>query len=213
MTLLYDSVTLAMHAQSAPDHEFQDTLARAAIVASMLYIEACANCCLSLLSLTSRFSEEIDRLPTGAKLDLFLRLKYKNRILDRSRVEYQGFVELRRFRDAFVHPKAQKYEWIEWAEEESVSASPRTNLLSLPTIPSFCGPPDAAIAIRATHIFVGHFFRDLCRMKPTSVATLLTSYDQVPGTRSQLIPYWRSHVHAWLARESIDLSYIRIGKL
>ena len=125
MTLLTDSIRLAMEAQRFDDNDFRNTLARASIVSSVLYVEACANCCIDLLELPSQFGAEVDRMSTAGKLDFFLHMKFKGRAIDRSRAEYQIYGELRKFRDAFVHPKAQKYEWLEWSENSSTATSPR----------------------------------------------------------------------------------------
>lgn len=112
-TLLADSISLAMESERHEDLDVRNTLARASIVSSVLFLEACANCCLDLLGLGTRFSDEVDRLPTIAKYDLFLHIRFRGRSIDRSRCEYQGYVELKTLRDSFVHPRAQKYEWIE----------------------------------------------------------------------------------------------------
>jgi hypothetical protein len=213
MTLLFDSISLGMQAQVAPDNDLSTTLSRASIVASTLFIEACANCALDLLALKPRFAGEVDRLSTAGKLDLFLHLRFKGRALDRSRVEYQGYVELKRFRDAFVHPRAQKFDWLEWSEESSESTSPQTNLLRLPTIPAFCGPEVVPTVLQATHRFMAYFFKDLCKMKPSHVTGLLFSRNPVPELKFASIPYWRPHVHAWLAREKVNIDYMRIGTL
>ena len=213
MTLLFDSISLGMQSQVAPDNDLSTTLARASIVASTLFIEACANCALDLLALKPRFADEVDRLSTAAKLDLFLQLRFKDRALDRSRVEYQSYVELKRFRDAFVHPRAQKSDWVEWSEESSESVSPQSNLLRLPTIPAFCGPELVPTVLQATHRFMGYFFKDLCKMKPSHVTGLLFSRDPIPELKFAAIPYWRPSIHAWLAREKVAINYMRIGTL
>jgi hypothetical protein len=207
MTLLYDSITLGMMSQVAPDNDASMTLARASVVATTLYIEACANSCVDLLNLSARFGGEVDRMSTVAKLELFLRLQYKGRALDRSRTEYQGYVELKRFRDAFVHPKAQRYEWKSWSEEASESVSPQTNLLGLPTIPSFCGPEVVPTALRASHAFMGYFFRDLCKMLPSHVTGLLFSRQPLPDVKQGDVPYWRRPIHTWVAEQGISLKY------
>ena len=203
MTLLYDSITLGMMSQTALDNDSSMTLSRASVVATSLYVEACANSCVDLLNLSTRFGDEVDRMSTIAKLELFVQLRYKDRVLDRSRTEYQGYVELKRFRDAFVHPKAQKYDWKTWSDEESESFSPQTSLLGLPTIPSFCGPEVVPIALRASHAFMNYFFRDLCRMLPSHVTGLLFSRQALPDLKTGDVPYWRRHIHRWLAEQGI----------
>lgn len=213
MTLLFDSISLGMMSQVAPDNDASTTLARASVVATTLYIEACANCCLDHLDLPSRFADEVDRLSTAAKLEIFLRLKYPGRTMDRSRVEYQGYSELKRFRDVFVHPRAQQYQWKSWSEEESESFSPQTSLLGLPLIPSYCGPEVVPVALKASHAFMSYFFRELCRMRPLHVTGLLFSREQTPHPKAGDVPYWRKNIHTWLANEGVSLKYMRIGRL
>ena len=210
MTLLDDSVSLAMEAEDHFASDFQNTLSRASIISSVLYVEACANCCIDLLELSGRFADEVDHMSTAAKLDFFLHVRFRGRAIDRSRAEYQVYAELRRLRDAFVHPKAQKFDWIEWSETASTSTSPKFQASGLPRIPAFCSSKDAISALRATHAFMGHFFRDLCRMRPTHVSALLNSEDVIPNTKEAVIPYWTRPAKHWLSRNSIDLSYLRL---
>jgi len=213
MTLLTDSIRLAMEAQRFDDNDFCNTLARASIVSSVLYVEACANCCVDLLQLPAQFAAEVDRMSTAAKLDLFLHMKYKGRAIDRSRAEYQLYGELRKFRDAFVHPKAQRYEWLKWSEEGSTATSPRLKATGLPRIPAFAYSEDALKALRSTHKFIGYFFGDLCRMRPTHVSTLLSSEDESPSVKGPVFPYWPRAIQWWLRREGVDMSYMRLGRL
>ena len=71
-TLISDAIALAIEAQNHSEIETQNTLARASIISSVLFLEACANCCLDMLALNQRFAADVDRLPTISKFDLFL---------------------------------------------------------------------------------------------------------------------------------------------
>lgn len=209
-TLVSDSIALAMDSISHDDYDLRSTLARASIISSALYLEACANCCLDLLDLGSRFSDEVDRLPTIAKYDFFLHMKFRDRSIDRSRAEYQGYVELKTLRDSFVHPRAQHYEWLEWSENSSVSISPKSKSLGISKIPSYCYSEDAVIALRASHRFARYFFSGCARFRPSQVSALLHSEAEVPDLKDKVASCWPKSTQTWLEDNAIDLSYMRI---
>ncbi len=56
---LEDSVVLAMRSESEEDFEIGATLARSSILATMLFVEACANTCLDMLALDSAFASDV----------------------------------------------------------------------------------------------------------------------------------------------------------
>lgn len=209
-TLVSDSIDLAMEAELHADHDFQHTLARASILSSALFVEACANACIDLLGLGSKFADEVDRLPTIGKLDLFLHVRLRGVAINRSRAEYQGFCELKNLRDSFVHPRAQRYEWLEWTESSSVSTAPKTKSLGMSKIPSFCFSGDAIIALRAAHRFTGYFFRECARMRPKQVSALFHSESVVPDLTDTVTPSWPMSTKKWLDSRSIDVSYFRV---
>lgn len=209
-TLVADSIDLAMDAEINGDIDQQNRLARASIVSSLLFLEATANCCLDLLNLGSRFASEIDRLPTIAKYDLFLRIRYRARALDRGRAEVQGYGELKALRDSFVHPRAQRFDWLDWSEDSDVSTSPKSKTLGLTKIPSYCFPDDAITALKATHCFARYFFSECARMKPREVSALLHSEAEIPDLTDSVIPAWPRPVQHWLGRHKINLGYMKL---
>ncbi len=211
--LLEDSVVLAMRSESEEDFEIGATLARSSILATMLFVEACANTCLDMLALDSAFASDVDRLPTLTKFDLFARLFRRRLPLDRSRHEVQQIVELKRLRDSFVHPKGQRIIWESWSPDESISRSPRTKATDLPKILSFCGYEDTPRAMAAAHGFLRYFFRDLCGFRPSHVSSFLFSEQPVPSPHEKLVPYWKADRHYWLRENNVRLDYLRIGKL
>lgn len=209
-TLIDDSIALAIESERQAEFELGNPLARASIVSSILFLEACANSCLDLLALGTRFADEVDRLPTIAKYDLFLHTRFRGRALDRSRIEYQGYIELKNLRDSFVHPRAQKFGWLDWSEDSSTSISPKTKALGLTKIPSYCHPHDAVVALRSAHRFARYFFRDCCRFRPSQVSALFHSETAVPDLSHTIIPLWAQDVRSWLKTNGIDLSYMRL---
>jgi hypothetical protein len=213
--LLEDSVVLAMRAEAEfeVDFEIAASFARSSVLATTLFVEACANTCLDMLALDTAFASDVDRLPTLSKFDLFLRLYRPQQKIDRSRHEVQGAIELKRIRDSFVHPKGQRVIWESWSPEESTSRSPRTKATDLPKILSFCGHEDVPRAMIAAHSFLAYFFNELSRFRPSHVSSLLFSEQQVPSLYERLVPYWKSDRHRWLKANMVSLNYMRIGKL
>ena len=209
-TLVSDGVALAIEAERNSDLELQNALARASIVSSVLFLEASANCCIDLLALGGKFAGEIDRLPTIAKFDVFLHVRFRGRAIDRSRTEYQGYVELKTLRDSFVHPRAQKYEWLEWSENSSVSTSPKSKALGLTKIPSYCYPADAVVALRAAHSFARYFFKECAGLRPSQVSALFHSEAIVPDLTDTILPSWPTNIRVWLGSHGIDLGYMRL---
>lgn len=210
-TLLTDSISLARESEDHHDVDHRNTLARASVVTSMLYLEACANGCLAMLDLGTRLTEELDKLSTIAKFDVFLRIKFRGRAIDRSHKEYQGFMELKNLRDAMAHPKAQKFERIKWTPKSSASKSPQSSSLKLSKIPAYCSTADAITALRASHQFAAYFFRDCCRFRPKQVSALIHSEDDVPDLSNVITPLWYTSLKAWLEDNSIDVSYMSIN--
>ena len=212
MTFLADSVVLAIRSED-DDADFSSSLSRASILASAQYIEACANTCLDTLKYEIDFIKDIERLPTLSKFELFSRLEFSNRPLDRGRNEILDYLELKKIRDSYVHPKSQKIIWESWTETSSISESPRTKRLNLPKIASFCSNDDAINALRATHGFLRYFFHDICRYSGQKVSALLCSEDPTPNLSDQITHYWDRRTLDWVKTKRIDLSYVRIGKL
>lgn len=210
---LEDSVVLAMRSENERDLEAIGTLARSSVLATALFVEACANTCLDMLALDRQFALDIDRLPTLSKFDLFVRLYRPKKKLERSRHQIQGVVELKQVRDSFVHPKGQRIIWESWSPDESSSRSPRTKAAGLPRIPSYNHAEDAVRAMKAAHGFLKYFFSELCSFRPSHVSSLLLSEERIPNPREQIVPYWEQHRHAWLKSKKLDLRYIRIGTL
>lgn len=213
LVFLQDSIVLAMRSEVDQDLDARGTLARASIMATAMFVEGCANTCLDILSLDRQFATDVDRLPTLSKFDLFARLYRPRAKLERSRHEVQGWVELKKVRDSFVHPKGQAIIWESWSPEASSSRSPRTKLSDLPKIASYSYDEDAVRAMKAAHAFLNYFFSKVCGFRPSHVSALLLSEDRIPNPRDKTFPYWERHRRVWLKSKKIDLAYMRIGTL
>ena len=210
-TLISDAISTAIAAADHHDIDMRNTLARSSVSSSALYLEACANCCLDHLGLGTRLADELDRLPTLTKFDLYLHIRFKGRSLDRSRVEVQGYGELKTLRDAFVHPRAQRIEWLDWSEERSASTSPRSKSLKLAKVPAYLWAEDAVIALRAAHSFARYFFIDCARLRPSQVSALIHSESAVPDLNEKIYSCWSKSTRSWLKQHGVSLDYMKIS--
>lgn len=172
--LFLDGITLGMEAEQEEDDSYSDfscSLSRGSLLSAFCFIEASANVCLESLNLGGQLGDDIDRIPTLSKFDLYLRLRFKNRKLDRGAFPVQGAQELKTIRDTFVHPKGHKILWEVMTDGTQVSESPRTKMLNLPKVASYFCPEDAIVSLQATHRFLNYFFRDVCKFSPSNSFT------------------------------------------
>ena len=211
--LFLDGLTLAVEAELKDDSDadFSASLARGSLLSSFCLIEASANVCLESLAIGGQLGDDIDRIPTLSKLDLYLRLRFKNRKLDRGSFPFQGAQELKQIRDAFVHPKGHRIVWELMEDGSEVSQSPETKVLQLPKVAAYFGPEHAIVSLKATHRFLGHFFKDVCRFSPNSVSRLLFSEGPVPPSSELSYIHLERNVKQWVQKHKIPLGYIRLG--
>ena len=104
-TLFEDGVHLLLASESATDNDTCNSLARGSIACTMMFPEVAANICIESLQLEAGVFKEIDKLAPLAKFDFFLRTSFRDRKLSSGVLSVQKAQELKRLRDAFVHPK------------------------------------------------------------------------------------------------------------
>lgn len=210
--LLEDSIYLLEEAEDQDDGVLTGSLSRASVVASLMLLEAAANTCVEGLGLERSISDEVDRLPIVSKFEVFLRIRFRGRSLDRGSRPAQILRELKRVRDSYAHPKPDKVIWERWRDEEGGAAiSDRTPVLDIAANPNHWQPIDAIAAMRGVHIFLSFFFRDLCRFRPSQVSSLLLSEEATPDLDFKVCPYLDGNSRQRLHRWQVDISYIRFG--
>ena len=92
--LIEESITLAMRAETAKTSaETSRKLAKDSMLATVQFVDGCANACLKTLSLDKQLATDISNLPTLSKFELFLRIHRSQKKLDRSRPEVKGLME------------------------------------------------------------------------------------------------------------------------
>ena len=150
-TLLFDSIAFLLNAQEmSPVDDFRQSLARSSILFSILLLEAAANTCIEELDLEGAIHQEIDRLPTVAKFDFYLRSRFRTKKLVRGNYHIQGIRELKQIRDGFVHMKYHKVVWEHTSADSATAEAERTKTIGIATNPSFWDCDDAVIAMKTS---------------------------------------------------------------
>lgn len=148
--------------------------ASAAVLQSALLIEAAANCCIYDLQLDSKLSNELDRLPSLTKLDLFLLIRTGGKkTIDRATSLYQDVKELKNIRDRAVHPKMSRIMWTQVDADNAFGEHEKTPRLGINLTNLSWSVDDAIKAFKAANRFLDNFFRELSGMSRKEVRILL----------------------------------------
>lgn len=212
-TLFEDGVHLLMASERESNHEAADSLARGSIACTMMLPEVCANICIESLKLETSVFKEIDKLAPLAKCDFFLRTNFRNRKLESGQVAVQKAQELKRLRDAYVHPKKQAVAWVDTGDDTSEGTSERTQFLDMSKNPSMWNVLDAQRAMRGAHEYLGFFFSDLCKYSKARVTRMLFSDDPDLSQSTGGAYLYRMPFRSALVRWQVDTSYFHIGSL
>lgn len=149
-------------------------VASAAVLQSALLIEAAANCCIYDLQLNRKLSNELDRLPSLTKLDLFLLIRTGGKkTIDRGMSLYHDVTELKNIRDRAVHPKMSRIMWTQVDADNAFGEHEKTPRLGINLTNLSWSVDDAIKAFKAANRFLDSFFRELCGMSRKEVRILL----------------------------------------
>jgi hypothetical protein len=212
-TLFEDGVQLCIVSERSLDPEVSNSLARGSIACTMMLPEVAANICIESLQLDASIFSEADKLSPLGKFDYFLARNYRGRRLSSGTLPVQGLQELKRLRDAFVHPKRYQVHWSLHEDDTYIGESRRTQFLEMSSNPAMWCVDDAIHAMRGVHGFLSHFFTAVCRMPRRKVNDLLFCEQLQLGSGSGSTFYYARDFHAALKRWQVDTSYFRIGVL
>lgn len=212
-TLFEDGVHLLLASEREQHNDTASSLARGSIACTMMLPEVAANICIESLDLEASVFKDIDKLAPLAKFDFFLRTNFRHKRLPAGVLPVQKAQELKRLRDAFVHPKKQPVVWTAAEDETEYGVSERTQFLDMSKNPSMWDSLDAESAMRGAHEFLGFVFRDLCRYTKIRTTTLLFSDDPDLSSDNSGVHYYRWPFRNALRRWNVDISYFRIGAL
>lgn len=164
---------------------------RSAILYSALALESAANCCLDMLKLQKKSSEEFERLKTLSKFEMFLQFIRPRALIDRNHQLVQPVENLISCRDQYVHSKVFK-EPVAKGEPQITTWQP----LGLPKNQDYWEPLHALKVFTVTSDFLNFFFFSLCGFPyadwkgRSAVASILTSsiYPKAPDMLPDNVP-------------------------
>jgi len=146
------------------------------VLQSFFLIESAANICISELDVSKNFIGELDKLPTLAKLELYLLVTSGGKKkLDRGAKLYQDVAELKMLRDLSVHPKKVYMNWEEKNDGIYVGTPRRSPRLGIILRPLSSSPKDALNCFRVVNGFLSDFFKNICELKDSEILKILTA--------------------------------------
>lgn len=179
--LLSDAIHFAKKAKSTDGQYESHRYSRASIINSILTIESAANCCLSSIDGPPKFLDDVEKLNSFSKFDMFSKFRDSD-FIDRGKHQYQKVAELKKIRDSLVHPKKIKipvelsldHEKFENLVELGLSldASPMPTT-KIDKSPMFWLPKDAESALESIFEFYDYYFIELLKLKNEEILGLL----------------------------------------
>ena len=216
--LLDDSINLLDLADDPEHQDLSETFARGSMLSSMLLPEVAANICIETLHLEKdAIFHEIDRISTLGKFEIFVKLSFRNRVINRGISAVEGYQEIKRLRDSFVHPKRLKTNWERTDDGllenfENLTCVPEnTAHLKVQKAPMHWVADDARIVMRGAHKFLKYMFKDVCKFSAKRTTSLLFSEELVPDKSQAIYPVYDREVKELLADWGVDLSYLRLA--
>ena len=196
--------------------------ARASILSSALLLESTANALLATLDLSSRMSQDVDKLSVLAKFELFTKFANPDAEFDRGSSTIQRIQELIRARNDFVHPKTKPIptditgfgpnESGQWAMPFELTGE-KHGCLGIPKRSMFWNADNAESVLRATIAFLKFMICDIASFTPDDAQTSLHSYLQV-GDASVIATFdeFRTELSN-LNDLNIDLSFLGVAPI
>lgn len=212
-TLFEDGVHLLMACEREQDNDMSNSLARGSIACTMMLPEVAANICIESLGLEPSVFRDIDKLSPLAKFDFYLRTNFRAKKLPAGVLPAQKAQELKRLRDAFVHPKKHPVVWVETEVDTVHGSSKRTQFMDMSENPSMWYSFDAEQAMRGAHDFLAFFFLDLCGFTKKKTTALLFSDEPEINSGSGDVYYYGYAFQNALQEWGINTSYFRMGTL
>lgn len=184
------------------DSQIVQRYARASFLSISLALECVANCLN--FEFPGKLAQEVDKLPTITKYELYARLSGKN--LNRGKHCVQQVQEIISMRNDTVHPKVKTtklnglYKDGKGAYAGSAKGDRYPHLKLFKEIGVF-DKADSIVVIRAAFEFLNYYFSELIAMKPTKVYELLIApYDDIPEEHLKINPIgheWIAHLSDW----------------
>lgn len=219
LQLLSDAIYFLRSSEIEEDKYHIQRFSRASILNSCLSIEAAANCCIYHLNCSKNYREEIEKLTSFAKLDLYVQTQ-KGKIIDRGNIRFQKIKELKKIRDSFVHPKKIKIPASFSLDEEkherhvelkiTFDSSP-LSATKIDKSSLFWFSSDAKIALKCVLDFFDYYFLELLELESEEVLGLVGN-----NLFFKEDYHWLFHPQAldadlaYLAENGINQSFIKL---
>ena len=179
--LLSDAIHFEMLSKETSDQYESQRFSRSSIINSILTIESAANCCVSSIGGPPKVLDDIEKLPSFSKFDIFSKFRESNYI-DRGNHKYQKVAELKKIRDSSVHPKKIKIpvelsldhekhdDLVELGLGFDASPMPQTKI---DKSSMFWFSRDAKAALEAIFEFYDYYFIDILKLTHEEILGVL----------------------------------------
>lgn len=204
--LFHDAVNYLAESEKAygeEDFEKVFRYGRSSIIASILLLECSANCCLDTLHLRKKFREDIDKLPSLSKYEIFLSYHNNGIGFERGCLEIQNAAELKSIRDFLVHSKVRKAKWERVDDVTREASFGETEFLKFPKEIELWDRNYALIAMRVICSFLDHYFINLCGFDSEIVKKILIGSNEFTSDPSIGVvtpDEWRKYQVKWNLR-------------
>lgn len=180
--LLCDALVQHSQAQQNENINYRcNRFARSSICASVLSIENCANALLQQIETSPQTLNDLDRMPTLSKIDIYLKFEHQLSGLDYGNNAVQKVKELLKIRNQFVHQKGTKIKtgigrpkngdenWILPMDLEGKLHKE----LKIPTCPMFWNQTHAYEVLKAVFSFYNYLFSELVPLSQEELTPVL----------------------------------------
>jgi hypothetical protein len=177
LLLLIDTIKFTKLAQDREiDRFLERSYSRSGIISSAILLECLANILIETID-SGQLRADLDKLPFLSKIDVYLLSRGKP-LLDRGANEVQGAVELKRIRDAFVHPKKRRQSLVQTESADHLSFNvifPTHASTGISKSPSLWGRENSQRAAAMAISFVRHVLSDHLALSSDKAFSALAS--------------------------------------
>ena len=220
--LLSDAIFFERSAKDSSDVIIAQRYAKASIINSIMTLESAANSCLTQMKHSRKFLDEVDKLTSFAKFDLYA--LYRNApLIDRGNTAVQKVAELKTLRDRFVHPKQEKAKLDISLDDTSdpdfahiglsFSRNP-LNATRIDTSSEFWFETDATNALLSVIEFFNHYFLTVLQLKHEEVIAILGTKVVFDEKTNFLLHKEQLELEfEYLAEQGIHANFLRLSSL
>ena len=193
--LLSDAIYYSRTAFESIDHPDSQRHSRSSVYSSLLTVEAVANCCIGNMNIKGSHLAELDKLNSFAKLDIYSAYRGCG-YMDRGSHIFEKVKELKKLRDASVHPKEIKIPTEVTIDDEQyenyvsikMSFTPKPlKATRLSRSSLFWQANDSRSVLSAIFAFYDYYFVDHLRMRSHDILSVLGNVVGIAGNKHMLM--------------------------